>query len=435
MSAELVLKAPLEEDVLVTKADLQRLLKNKKVVYGIDEGKLLRIAQDPHGVSYPVIIAQGTPAQAGHDAYLVNEIKQKDKREKFHFRNVITIPSVKNGQLLASVIPATPGTNGTDVTGKILKAKPGRPLRTRPGKNVIFHLEQFFATTDGQVSITERAIHVNPVYEVRGDLDMKTGNIDFIGNVVIHGNVPTGYTIKAGGDIKIFGLVEGASLQANGSIYISGGITAEGRGQVVAQSNVQAAYLNQAHVIAGGDIFITRSVMHSKIEAKGSICCEQGLIIGGEIKSHSHIIAKEIGNHLFTKTCLLIVDTSIAEKEHSLKKKINELKENINKLKMIVEKVERLKQAVSLSAEQERLLTKQKSAIKQLKEQLAEQEDELHDVEFLKKEKETPTICVQQIMFPNTHMRFGKYAKVIRKEHRNVKFWYDEGEIHFTSYI
>ncbi|UTW69218.1 DUF342 domain-containing protein [Anaerobacillus sp. HL2] len=48
-----------------------------------------------------------------------------------------------------------------------------------------------FATIDGQMSVESKAvIHVYPIFEVNGDLDLKVGNISFIGSVNIRGNVP-----------------------------------------------------------------------------------------------------------------------------------------------------------------------------------------------------------------------------------------------------
>ena len=93
-----------------------------------------------------------------------------------------------------------------------------------------------------------------PVFEVKGDLDLNTGNIDFIGNVMIDGNVPSGYEIKAGGDVKITGLVEGATIEAQGSIHISGGIAGQKKAVVRAGVDLQTQYVNQAIIFAGNDI-------------------------------------------------------------------------------------------------------------------------------------------------------------------------------------
>lgn len=436
LKAELSCDGLLEEEFSISVNELLQFLKEEKVVFGINKELVEKIANNPHQITFPVTIAEGKPPKNGHDAYLVNEIKKEEKREKFHFRNVIDIPTVHNGQLLATIIPATPGTAGIDVSGNPIRAKDGKPLRVRAGKNVLFHLEQFYATADGQVSMTNRAINVNPVFEVQGDLDMKTGNIDFTGNVVIRGNVPTGYVIKAGGDIKIYGLVEGAFLEAEGSIVVSGGISGEKRGRVIAGSNVQASYINQAYVEAGADVFATASIMHSQVISGGSIKCENGSIIGGEMKARSHIFAKEVGNHLFTKTVLQLgADTSFDEQERKLRAEIKELTDTIKKLSQIEKKFALAKKAGKLPQNQLLLLSKQKATMNQLTELLIEKDEDLKEIEEAKKEVSNVSVCVTGIVYPNSHLQFGKYAKVIQKEHQNAKFWYEDGEILFQPYL
>ena len=81
------------------------------------------------------------------------------------------------------------------------------------------------------VTTTDREkINVFPVYEVNGDVDYNTGNIDFVGTIVIRGNVRSGFKVKADGDIRIIGSVEGAELEAAGSIEISAGIIGQNKG-------------------------------------------------------------------------------------------------------------------------------------------------------------------------------------------------------------
>lgn len=435
LEAELVKVKSFDNDFSVTEDDLNRFLKKEKITYGLKIGTIAKVAKNIKKTKFPILIAEGTAPKNGHDAYLVNEIEKEEQRERLSFRDVTDIPSVKNGQLLATVIPETPGTDGRDVYGNNIKAKDGKPLRIRAGKNVLFHLKQFYSTADGQVSITNRAISVNPVYEILGDLDMKTGNIDFIGNVVIRGNVPTGYTIKADGDIKIYGLVEGAHLKSGGSIVISGGISGEKRAIIEAGANVKAAYINQAKVDASQDVIVTSAIMHSNVTSGGIVNCETGSIIGGEIQAATNIVANEVGNHLFTKTVLQLGSTSsIDEKEQALKAEIKQLTENIKKLTSIEQKLSKAKQLGKLNQQQLLLLSKQKATMNKLTEQLFDKDEELKELEEAKREIEDLMVCVRNIVYPNSHIRFGRYAKVIQTEHQNARFYFRDGEIHFEPF-
>ena len=316
MSAKLDSLKNIDQEFSVSVNELTTFLKKEKITYGLKNDLVAKICENAHSMNFPIVIAEGSPMKNGVDAYLVNEVRtdKTESREKFNFRNVLKIPSVKSGQLLASIIPPTPGTDGTDVSGRKIPAKNGKQLKIRPGKNVILNGTNFYSTSDGQLSLTNRMISVNPVFEVNGDIDLKTGNIDFIGNVEIRGNVPTGYEIKAGGDIKIHGLVEGASIHADGNIIISGGVTAGNRGNITAGGNIQATYLNQANVVAGQDVIVATSVLHSRVEAGGSIHCKEALVIGGRLFARGNFHMKDVGNRLFTRTELITgVDSTLVE--------------------------------------------------------------------------------------------------------------------------
>lgn len=441
LNAELLKIGSFDEDFSITAAELRQFLKEQKIVHGVIEEQLEKIAENVTEIDYPVLIAKGTPAKNGVDAYLVNEVKKEDeeketKRERLSFRDIIDIPAVKTGQLLASIIPETPGTDGKDVYGNPIKCRDGRPLRVRAGKNVVLNLEQFYSTADGQISITSREINVNPVYEISGDLDMKTGNIDFVGNVVIRGNVPTGYTIKAGGDIFIYGLVEGATLDAGGNIVISGGVSGEGRAKLISKTNIQAAYLNQASVEAEMDVTVATSIMHSQVTAGGVVNCERGSIIGGEIRAGNSIIVRDVGNQLFTRTVLQLGrDSLLDDREEQLRAEITELTETIKKLSDIEKKLSQIKQLNRLTPQQLELLSKQKATMDKLTKQLFDKDEELKDIEEAKRDIGNLRVCVSNIVFPNSHIRFGKYAKVIQKQHQNAEFSFYEGEIHFKPYL
>lgn len=433
--AEIGLNGELEDNFSITIAGLEALLKEKNILFGIDSEVLKRLAENPRDTEFPVIIARGIPPQHGEDAYLVVEYQQKEtkKKERVNFRNILDIPSVENGQLIARSVPQTVGKSGRTVTGKLMPARDGKPLMIRAGKNVVKDGNQFISTIDGQVSISNKMISVNPVFEVNGDLDLKTGNVNFVGNVVIRGNVPTGYEVVAGGDIKIYGLVEGAQLVSKGNIMITGGITGGNRGKIVANGSVQANYLNQADIRAGQDIIIHSSSLHSKIEAAGSILCNNGTIIGGVLLAGKDIHVKELGNHLYTKTDLTVgYDPSIEQKEKRLVEEAEKISENVKKLDKIENMMIEASKAKGQITEQEKeLIIKQRTTKNQLLSQLTEIQKQL---KFMDKEKENRgkhCIYVYDKIHPNSSLHFGKYTKLIQTSHSYVKFSLNNSEIVF----
>ncbi|MBT2637113.1 FapA family protein [Bacillus sp. ISL-39] len=432
LTAEMILDTE-NKELAFSVEELLDILEAEKIVFGVKKDLLTQISENPYSFDYPVTIAAGEPKVDGADAYLRNELHYNSRLDHkvFNFRSVMLIPSVRKGQLLASVVPPLNGTQGTDVTGRMIPAKPGRPIRVKPGNNVMFESGQFFAVCDGQVSITDKAVSVNPVFEVKGDLDLRTGNIDFVGNITIRGNVPSGYELKAGGDIVVEGLVEAANLQAEGNIIIKGGVAGAMKGKVRAGGNLLASYLNQANVKAGQDIIVRSSILHSKLTASGNVDSRTGTIIGGTISAGRNIFVKELGNELFTKTELAVGwDPLLEQAEIETLQSIETAKENIRKLTEIEVKLAGIgNRAGGLKAEQQQMISKQRNTRQNVETGLAELVAEL---EFLKMEKQDrlySSLFVLERVFPNTKVFFGKYAILTNQLYKKVSFHLENSEI------
>src|SRR5699024_5692010 len=204
---------------------------------------------------------------------------------------------------LATIIHPTDGIDGRDVSGKVVKARPGKPTPEKTGKNVVYKEgdHSFYATSDGQVNISKQHINIHSVFEVKEALSMKTVNIDFVGSVINYGNVSSEFTVKAEGDVKIFGIVEAATVTASGSIYISEGFAGLLKGTITASENIYVGYVNQGIASAGKSIYVENSIIHSECTVKERVHCIQANIIGGTSYAVDSIEVKEIGNRLCTK--------------------------------------------------------------------------------------------------------------------------------------
>lgn len=438
LTSTISLKKEEVENIEITVEILKNFLKNAKIIYGIKEKVLEEIVKDPRAIQYPITVAEGCPPKNGNDGYLVNktEIEEQsstdyDQKKNFNLRNVMKIKSVKSGQLLASIIQPTIGIPGTSVYGNPIPAKNGRAIKLKPGKNVMFHLDSVYSTVDGQISITPNAVNVFPVFEVNGDLDLRTGNIDFIGNVIIRGNVPTGYTVKAGGDIKVIGLVEGATLVAGGSISITGGIAGGSRGHVEAAVSIYSNYLNQASCKAGNEIVVDSSILHSKIECGGQVICKKGHIIGGQISALKSIQAVDFGNHHYMQTILYIGDSQKqVEEEIQVQEEIKEVNESLRKLYTLADRLNRrLVSNGSITTQEKILLEKQKVTVKSLQRRLFELEERLQHLKEEHSTNDEAFLKASGVIFPNTQVHFGKYSKPIQNKLQAAKIYIHLGEI------
>jgi hypothetical protein len=64
------------------------------------------------------------------------------------------------------------------------------------------------AEGDGALVASDDGLKMSKVFEVFGDLNKRTGNVDTPLSVVVHGALSNGISLKSGGDVEILGLVE-----------------------------------------------------------------------------------------------------------------------------------------------------------------------------------------------------------------------------------
>lgn len=441
MSATIMLLEPLEESEQPTYEDLLKLIKDKGIKYGINEEKLKSIVNETKKLLHqPVIIAEGKPPVNGKNAELkpidfTNENKEitKDKQQ-VNFRDINIIPNVTKGELVGEKIPATSGINGMNVLGITVPAKQGRDFKLRKGKNTVISSDglKIFADVDGQVSVDKKTIHVYPVYEVNGDLDMKTGNIDFVGNVIIKGSVPNGFEIKAKGDIRVFGTVESAFLHSEGSIFVNAGIVGQGNGKIFAQNNLHTTFINQGNIEVGEDLHVTQSILHSNVIAGGSIYCNQGKgnIVGGNVSASKYIFTNECGNMMHTPTNIYIGENQkIIDRKKELEKEKNSLLEELAKLKKLASVFE-LKEAkgLELSPKEKIMRLRIKNTQQEMASRLQEFSEELEDL-TRETDEEVGFLQVKNHLYENTKITFGKYSRKITNHFQYVKVMLENSEI------
>ena len=107
--------------------------------------------------------------------------------------------------------------------------------------------------------MVNNAINVLPIHEIKGDVDFKTGNINFPGNLVIHGNVSNGFTVTAEGEIVIIGDVDASDITAGGKLSIRGAVQGMDKVTLTSGGDFTAKTINRAIINAKGNVFGPRS--------------------------------------------------------------------------------------------------------------------------------------------------------------------------------
>ncbi len=203
------------------------------VIYGIDE-QACKVACERPGES--ITVAHGlaaTEGKAGNILFLVelkNVVELPLDRDRVDFRDAVRIPHVRAGQRIAVKQNPVEGIPGRGVTGDVLPCHRvyDPPFVAGEGVHMVTEGEQQYAVASRpglpRFDKASGSISVETTYRHRGDVDLSSGNIRFVGNLVVDGDVKEDMRVWCDGDQRVGGQVTGASLRALGAVRIRGNL-------------------------------------------------------------------------------------------------------------------------------------------------------------------------------------------------------------------
>jgi uncharacterized protein (DUF342 family)/ActR/RegA family two-component response regulator len=280
---------------------VKSLIKKRGIKYGIvsdlEIKKFMKNCTDPHE---KFIVAQGVPPSVGKPAEIIYHFNTEsttagviNEDGSIDFRARGDSPFVKRGQLLAEKKPMEQPKSGVDVFGETLLVGDvdDVPLEGGDGTELSEDGLSLKAVITGQPSIDIKGIiSVLESFTVNGDVDFKTGNINFNGNVVVKGAVKEGFMVEC--EELIVNEINGGIIRIRGDLKVSNGIV---NADIQTQGSVQAKFLNKAKVFAYGDMMITREIMESRIIISGALNNETGRITASVVAARGGMSVKQIG--------------------------------------------------------------------------------------------------------------------------------------------
>lgn len=410
------------------------------VTFGLQENEIRRAIEKP-GIQ--VVCAKGIVPINGKNASIKYHLDFENKGHpeqmkdgRVDFKNLNLFTTVSQGDLLAEKIPATPGTKGTDVLGHPVSSKPGKDIMLPLGKNVEADESlKIYASISGQLQLNNNKINVIPIIEVRGDVDLSTGNIDFVGNVVVKGSVQNGFTVKADGNVEIAGTVSGGTVEGK-NVIIRMGIQGMHSGYIKAQEKVVAKFIENATVYAGSEVSVNDVILHSKVHAGKCVIVEgrRGLIAGGQVSAGEEIRAKIVGTHLAPSTVLEVgVNPMLREEYQQLRHDAKKVEYTLDQTQKALN-ILRAMDKNAISKEKRELLLKLTKAQFQLAGQLESMRKRNTEIELALEEMRYGRIRVSDVIFPGVKIVIGTVVKPIRENLNFVTLYAEEGEIKINPF-
>lgn len=285
------------------------------ITFGIDENAIASMV-NPIVFDRFIPVAKGIAAVRGLDGHFEFKKNMQDMKKKplilengvADYKNSLSLAVISQGELLAVYIPATKGSSGMDIYGKIIPSLGnGKDIPALRGRGITADENNlcYYAEYSGHIVMDGNKIYIDKLYTVNGDLDIEIGNIRFDGDVEINGDVRSGMEIEAKGNVFVHGHVGGCKIKSGKSITINKGI--QGRGVCVldAKEDVVCKFVESCTILAGNNIYAD-SVLSSNLTAQNQVLVtsKHGNVISSEVYGMAGVIVKEAGNDAGIPTLL-----------------------------------------------------------------------------------------------------------------------------------
>ncbi|MCX7828022.1 MAG: FapA family protein [Thermanaerothrix sp.] len=266
-------------------------------------------------VQKDVLVAKGVPPLPPKEGKVeilfplgMEEVEQEDEKLPLHLRRVIRVKTVRPGDRLAVFHPPVPGRPGQDVWGNVVEVPEVKEVHLMPGKGVQVKEDgrTFVAAAEGQPVLDGAVLRVDPVFEIRGDVGVATGNVRFDGSIVVRGNVSAGFSVEAGVDAEIFGGVFDGTVKCGRDVVIHGGLVGS-RALMEAGGSGMVRYVEQGAVVCDGPVTVEKYSLNGRISS-GDFVVVKGRrgIIGGQVQALNRVDTTVAGSEMGTRTVLSV---------------------------------------------------------------------------------------------------------------------------------
>lgn len=347
------------------------------------------------------------------------------------YKNLGLVRNITAGTPIATITPPTEGKPGKDITGRTVLQKKGVPVKLNigAGTSLINDGAEIIAAVDGNLSFKNGAFCVDETLVVNGDVDVSSGNIDFIGSVSIKGSVFEGFRVTSKKDISVMGSVNNAELYADGNISIKIGSI---NSSIECRGTVKLGFCENSNVRCKGNVESASFVGGNVFSGKKIIATGKGVMMGGKYTALDGIEASVIGSDKYVKTELTLGNNAIlSEERDALEKNNNELEDKIDQLSKILTTLTELAKVSKLSPERETMKSdalrnriKMQNEIKKNKARIEEIDKDLELTQNV-------SVSAKRMIYPGVKLRINSSILAVKNVENNVRAIVDKGEIVF----
>ena len=353
LSASITPNRPVPDSV--SAANLKAFLQSREIVHGLlTDPELEAFLREGARTGHAFVVARGTPPQPGRDAEIryhfdTDPLKVGTIKEGggIDFKDRGDIPQVAEGDLLAERIPPEEGVPGTDVSGRPVPPPKPKGPKLRKGRGTVFSEDglKLLAEIPGRPEISaDGKVFVFPEHKVPGDVDLKSGHVEFEGDIQVAGTIQKGFRVR-GGSLTANEIM-GAEIDVRGDVVVTGGIIGA---SIRVGGNLRARYVHKSSIRAFGDVVLEKEAIDAKVETSGAFIVKKGPVFSSKVFAKKGVEAVQVGSRT-SNPCLLVVGTDdrVRNEIQELQDRIDRLQETRNGLQEALDNLDRQKQQIAL---------------------------------------------------------------------------------------
>lgn len=347
------------------------------------------------------------------------------------YKNLGVVRNITAGTPIAAITLPTEGSPGKDITGKVVPQKKGVAVTVNVGKgtSLINDGKEIIAAVDGNLVYKNGSFMVDEMLVIDGDVDVSSGNIDFIGAVTIKGSVFEGFRVTSKRNIVINGSANGAEISADGDISIKIGAI---NSNIESKGNIKLGFCENCKIHANGNIESASFVGGEVFAEQKILATGKGVMMGGKYTALDGIEASVIGSEKYVKTEITLGNNAVLNKERAeLEKEIEAMEDKADQLGKILVTLAELAKKAKLPPEREQLKTealrnrlKLQSEVKKCKARISEIDEQLKLMQNL-------SVGCKRMFYPGVILRINNCILQVNAATNHARATVDGGEIVF----
>lgn len=416
-TAFMTISAPEGGGLDITLDKAMEAVRAKGIDYGLIEEEI-KDAVEQHRYGENICIARWQPPVNGVDGSIDYYFKKEstfkpveDENGNVDYKNLGLVRNIYRGTPIAKITLPTEGTPGTDIMGKHVMQKQGVAAKFTVGKGTELVNEgtEIIASVDGNLVYTNGAFCIEESLLIRGDVDVSSGNIDFIGDIMVKGNVMEGFSVTSKKNVTINGTVTNGTVIADGNIIVKlGSINSKLRSEkgsikldFCQNSSVYAALNVEASSFVGGDVYAGKEIIASG----------KGILVGGKYTALENITASVIGSESYAKTLITLGNNAVLSEEmEGHKHKIAELEDKMDQLGKIINTLAEMAKVSKLSPEREQMKVEAMRSRFQIQGEIKRLNNRIAEIETTLERKQNLSISCKKAFYPGVTLRINSYV-------------------------